>query len=150
MLISGIDTRVASGTNILISSISSFGGSLNHIKEKRVNKHIVIFMGIPALFGALLGGLISTKIPTDLLLILAGIFVTWQGLEFILLVYKNTGNEISNAFGKYLEESKGILNKKNHYRIFIWPIDWYFRRSSWIDTWQYKTTSNNPHIKNRP
>ena len=53
MLLLGIDPRIAAGTNIITSSISSFFGTVKHIKEKNINRRIILFMGIPATIGSI-------------------------------------------------------------------------------------------------
>ena len=68
IILLGIDPRIAAGTNIITSTISSFFGTVRHIQEKNVNKQIILFMGIPAVFGALLGGYLAPYVPVNLLL----------------------------------------------------------------------------------
>ena len=112
MLLLGIDPRIAAGTNIITSSVSSFFGAVKHIKEKNINKRIILFMGIPATIGTLLGGLLSPHVPVDLLLISAGLLVLWQGLEFIFLGMSNK-NKMSEAFGSETNQKTGTFNKNN-------------------------------------
>ena len=38
MLLLGIDPRIAAGTNIITSSVSSFFGAVKHIRENNINK----------------------------------------------------------------------------------------------------------------
>lgn len=112
MILLGIDPRIAAGTNIIVSSISSFFGAVKHIKEKNINKRIILFMGIPATIGTLLGGLLSPHVPVDLLLICVGLLVLWQGVEFILLGMSNK-NKMSETFGSQPDDKKGTSNKNN-------------------------------------
>ena len=108
IILLGIDPRIAAGTNIITSTISSFFGTVRHIQEKNVNKQIILFMGIPAVFGALLGGYLAPYVPVNLLLFSAGLLVFWQGIEFIILA-RSQGTQMRDAFGVDLENSKGIF-----------------------------------------
>ena len=111
MLLLGINPKIAAGTNILVSSLSSFLGSVQHLKNKRVDKKVVIVMGIPACVGAFLGGFLSSQAPENILLIFAGLLVCWQGYEFIELGRKKSGNTMSDIFGSHLENSNGQFTK---------------------------------------
>jgi uncharacterized membrane protein YfcA len=110
IILLGIDPRIAAGTNIITSTISSFFGTVRHIQEKNVNKQIILFMGIPAVIGALLGGYLAPHIPVDLLLFSAGLLVFWQGVEFIILA-RSQSNQMKSAFGIDLENSTGIFSR---------------------------------------
>jgi len=110
IILLGIDPRIAAGTNIITSTISSFFGTVRHIQEKNVNKQIILFMGIPAVFGALLGGYLAPYVPVNLLLFSAGLLVFWQGIEFVILA-RSQGTQMRDAFGVDLENSKGIFTR---------------------------------------
>jgi len=107
MLLMGINPRIAAGTNILVSSLSSFLGSIQHIRNKRVDIRIVLILGIPACIGAFFGGFLSSVAPENLLLMFAGLLVAWQGYEFVALGRKKSGNTMSDIFGSHLENSNG-------------------------------------------
>ena len=77
MLLMGINPRIAAGTNILVSSLSSFLGSIQHIRNKRVDIRVVLILGIPACIGAFFGGFLSSVAPENLLLMFAGVLVAW-------------------------------------------------------------------------
>lgn len=110
MLFLGIDPRIAAGTNIITSTVASFFGTIRHIREKNVDKRIIIFMGIPATLGAFLGGLFSPYVPVNFLMLAAGILVLWQGIEFVILS-RSKENQMSNAFAKNLAGSHGTFTK---------------------------------------
>ncbi len=84
LLLFGFPASLAGGTNILISTLSAATGSIGHIRESRVDWRVVTVMGVPAVIGAFIGGLASDLSPDSLLLGLAGVFVVWQGIEFLL------------------------------------------------------------------
>ena len=83
LLLLGMDAPVAAGTNIFVSTVSAAGGSLGHLRARRINWRLVAIMGVPSVIGAFLGGLGSGRVPSTFLGGLAGLFVLWQGIEFI-------------------------------------------------------------------
>ena len=88
ILLLGTPAPIAAGTNILVSTLSALTGSVRHLREGRVSLPIVIWMGVPAMVGALIGGFASGQIPEGLLIALVGLFVTWQGIELIIRARK--------------------------------------------------------------
>ncbi|MCZ6891789.1 MAG: sulfite exporter TauE/SafE family protein [Chloroflexi bacterium] len=88
ILLLGTPAPIAAGTNILVSTLSALTGSIRHLREGRVSLRIVIWMGIPAMVGALIGGFASGQVPERLLIGLVGLFVTWQGIELIIRARK--------------------------------------------------------------
>ena len=84
LLLLGFPASVSAGTNILVSTLSAAVGSVGHIKGGRVDWRVVWIMGMPAVIGAFIGGFASDLLPYSLLLGLAGVFVLWQGIEFLL------------------------------------------------------------------
>ena len=110
LLLLGIDPRIAAGTNIITSAISSFFGTIRHIQEKNVKKQIIVFMGLPAISGALLGAYFAPYVPTNFLIFSAGLLVFWQGVEFVLLSRKKE-NKMSNAFGIKDINSQGTFSR---------------------------------------
>ncbi len=86
LLLLGVSAPTDGGTNILVSSLSSLAGAIRHLREGRVNRRIVVVMGIPAFTGAFIGGFSSDLVPESLLILLAGILVFWQGIELLTRV----------------------------------------------------------------
>lgn len=82
MLMLGMPVAVAGGTNIIVSTLSAFAGSVGHLRARRVDRSVVLWMGVPSLIGAGIGGLLSGVAPEAILLVLIGGFVMWQGLDF--------------------------------------------------------------------
>ena len=83
LLLMDVPAAAAGGTNILVSSLSSLTGAVRHLREGRVNRRIVLVMGVPAFVGAFIGGFGSDAVPEGLLIFLAGLLVFWQGVELI-------------------------------------------------------------------
>lgn len=88
MLLIGMDAGIAGGTNILVSTLSAMVGGFRHLREGRVDWRIVLYLGVPAIVGAFIGGFAASLVPVGVLVLGAGIFVAWQGIEFFLMVRK--------------------------------------------------------------
>lgn len=85
LLLIGVAPSTAAGTNILVSTLGAFVGGLRHIRGRRVNWHIVALMGGPAVAGSFIGGFSSSSaVPEGALVLVAGTFVIWQSVEFLM------------------------------------------------------------------
>jgi hypothetical protein len=85
LLLIGVPPSTAAGTNILVSALSALVGGLRHIRGRRVNWRIVALMGGPAVAGSFAGGFSSSwAVPEGALIIVAGTFVIWQSVEFLM------------------------------------------------------------------
>ena len=111
MLLLGMAAPIAGGTNILVSGLASLTGAIRHLREGRVNLRIVLVMGVPAFIGAFLGGFLSDDAPKGLLILLAGLLVFWQGVEFLIMARERSGEEgtDTNLFGGELSGSAGMF-----------------------------------------
>ena len=85
IILTGIDPQIAAGTNILVSALAALSGGYQHLRESRVDRSIVLWLGIPSITGALVGGLFSGLAPSGLLILIVGLLVMWQGVEFLSL-----------------------------------------------------------------
>lgn len=111
MLLLGMPAPIAGGTNILVSGLASLSGAVRHWREGRVNLRIVLVMGLPAFVGALIGGFLSDAAPEGLLILLAGLLVFWQGVEFLILI-RTRNTEDGSLFGSDLAGAPGIFSGK--------------------------------------
>ena len=111
MLLLGMPAPIAGGTNILVSGLACLTGSIRHLREGRVNLRIVLVMGIPAFIGAFIGGFLADDAPKGLLILLAGLLVFWQGVEFLIMARerKREGVTDTNLFGGELSGSAGTF-----------------------------------------
>ncbi len=109
LLLMGVASPTAGGTNILISSLSALTGTVRHLREGRVDVRIALAMGVPAVIGAFIGGFASEEVPEALLLSAAGALVFWQGIELIARMRSRRG---SNAFvSDTLEGAEGSFTR---------------------------------------
>ena len=111
MLLLGMPAPIAGGTNILVSGLACISGSIRHLREGRVNMRIVLVMGVPAFIGAFIGGFLADDAPKGLLILLAGLLVFWQGVEFLIMARerKREGVTDTNLFGGELSGSEGTF-----------------------------------------
>ncbi len=111
MLLLGMAAPIAGGTNILVSGLASLTGAIRHLREGRVNLRIVLVMGVPAFIGAFIGGFLSDDAPTGVLMLLAGLLVFWQGVEFLIMAQerRREGGTDTNLFGGELSGSEGTF-----------------------------------------
>jgi len=85
LLIIGLPPTTAAGTNILVSTLSALVGGYRHIRERRVSWRVVALMGGPAVVGSFVGGFASSSsVPEGALITVAGLFVSWQAVEFAM------------------------------------------------------------------
>lgn len=86
MLLLGVPSALAGGTNIMVSGLSALTGSIRHLREGRVDMKLVLAMGVPAFIGAFIGGFGSDLVSESILRTAAGVLVLWQGVEFLMRV----------------------------------------------------------------
>ena len=115
MLLMGMEAGIAGGTNILVSTLSAMVGGFRHLREGRVDWRIVLYLGVPAMVGAFIGGYAAYLVPTGTLVLGAGVFVAWQGIEFFLMVRKvslvtpGSVNEPLDPRSVFLTSKRGAL-----------------------------------------
>ena len=81
LLLLGMPSTLAAGTNIIVSTASSLFGAIRHMREGRVDLRVVLVMGLPSFAGAFLGGFYASRAPEGLLVLAVGALVFWQGIE---------------------------------------------------------------------
>ena len=99
LLLLGMPAPIAAGTNILVSTLSAGSGMIRHFREGRINFRVALVMGVPSMIGALLGSLASGKVSEALLISVAGVLVTWQGVELVARARRNRASPAPNADG---------------------------------------------------
>ncbi len=81
LLMLGMPSTLAAGTNIIVSTSASLFGAIRHMREGRVDLRVVLLMGLPSFAGAFLGGFYAGRAPEGLLILVVGALVFWQGVE---------------------------------------------------------------------
>ena len=68
-------------------------------------------MGVPAFIGALIGGFLSDVTREGILILLAGLLVFWQGVEFLIMARERRHENATdtNLFGGELSGSAGMF-----------------------------------------
>lgn len=110
MTLLGVDPLVAAGANLFVSAVSSIAGSWPALLDNRVAFRVVIFLGIPAFIGSLIGGLFADTAPIWLLLGAVSLFLVWSSISLIVQAYNELKMEKSEraAMATY----DGTLSKK--------------------------------------
>ena len=65
MLLTGLNPQVAAGTNILVSALAAMAGGYRHLKERRVDWGVVLWLGGPSVAGAFAGDFSAAGFPPD-------------------------------------------------------------------------------------
>ena len=88
MLGFGIDPLITAGTNLAVGVVSGVTATWPHYRAGRVAMRMVIFMGIPSIGGAYVGGYFSEDVPTWVLLSLVAVFLAVSGVSMIMSAVK--------------------------------------------------------------
>ena len=67
------------GANIGISAVSALAAAVTHIRAGRIDWRLFAWMAPPSMAGALIGGLVSAKVPADALLVAIGVTLLVSG-----------------------------------------------------------------------
>lgn len=85
----GFNQHVAQATNILFFIPTSIAAILVHLKEKDLEKRIILNMAPIAVLGGAFGAYMSSKIPSENLRKYFGIFLLLIGAYEIVILVKN-------------------------------------------------------------
>ena len=83
MLLIGMPTPSAGGTNILVSGLIAMSWSVRHLREGQVDRRIVLVMNVQAFACTFIGGFGSESVSESLLILLVGLLVFWEGVELL-------------------------------------------------------------------
>ena len=83
----------AAGTNIGASAVGALGGSWAHFRAARINRRVLISLGIPSIIGAFIGGYFGGMAPDRLLLGLIALVVGASGLDILRQVPWQAGHD---------------------------------------------------------
>jgi len=91
MLAFGIDPLITAGTNLAVGVVSGVTGTWPHYRAGRVVVSMVVFMGLPSVAGAFIGGRFAHEAPTWILLGLVSLFLVISGVSMILKGLRGVG-----------------------------------------------------------
>ena len=74
----------AAGTNIAISAASAGAGALRHLREGRVDWHVVAWTAPPSIVGAVVGALVADDVSERLLFAMIAAVLVWSGIDLAL------------------------------------------------------------------
>jgi uncharacterized membrane protein YfcA len=74
----------AAGTNIAISAAAALSGAATHARAGRVDWRVVAWTAPPSVAGAVLGALLASDLPEELLYWLIAAVLLWSGLDLAL------------------------------------------------------------------
>ena len=76
-------TLAAAGTNIAISAASAAAGAIRHLREGRVDWHVVAWMAPPSIVGAVAGALLADELSERLLSAAIAAVLLWSGIDLV-------------------------------------------------------------------
>ncbi len=80
----GLTPAVAAGTNVGVTAVSSLFGGWQHFREGRLDRRLMVTIGIPSMIGSFAGGFLGTSIPAWAILAAVAAAVLWQGVVFLI------------------------------------------------------------------
>ena len=113
MLAFGMDPLITAGTNLAIGVVSGVTGAWPHYRAGRVVVGMVVFMGIPSVAGAFIGGGFAHVAPTWILLGLVSVFLAISGVS--LLSGALRGSERATASSNPTSEDNAPLPRSRLY-----------------------------------
>ena len=79
----GLTPAVAAGTNVGVTAVSSLVGGWQHFREGRLDRRLMVTVGVPSVLGSFAGGFLGTAIPAWAILSAVAAAVLWQGVVFL-------------------------------------------------------------------
>jgi uncharacterized protein len=73
----------AAGANIGVSGVAAATASITHLRARRVNWQLVVWMLPPSVIGAVAGGIASSKVPANTLRIVIGAALLAFGVDLL-------------------------------------------------------------------
>ena len=80
----GLSPGVAAGTNVGVTAVSSLVGGWQHFREGRLDRRLLVTIGIPSVIGSFAGGFLGSVIPAWVILAAVAVAVLWQGAVFLI------------------------------------------------------------------
>jgi len=99
----------AAGTNLLVGVLAGSTGTWRHWREGRIDFSLLLFMGIPSVIGAFVGGFFGGLAPRALLLVVVGIITTGYGC--LLLTRRRTAEVPGGSANPPPDEGSSLAAK---------------------------------------
>ena len=80
----GLTPAVAAGTNVGVTAVSSLVGGWQHFREGRLDRRLMVTIGVPSVIGSFAGGFLGTAVPAWAILGAVASALLWQGVVFLL------------------------------------------------------------------
>jgi uncharacterized membrane protein YfcA len=108
----GVDPLIAASTNLFVSVLGSFAGSLPAIFQHRVVFRVVLIIGIPAVAGSFVGGLYADLVSRTVLLTLVALLLVWSSAMMIMRALTELRGTVEVAGDPDPSVGRGDLNPK--------------------------------------
>jgi len=108
----GVDPLIAASTNLFVSVLGSFAGSLPAIFQHRVVFRVVLIIGIPAVAGSFVGGLYADLVSRTVLLTLVALLLVWSSPMMIMRALTELRGTVEVAGDPDPSVGRGDLNPK--------------------------------------
>jgi uncharacterized protein len=83
LLLVASSPAAGAGANVGISAVSAAAASIAHLRAGRVNWRLVAWMAPPSIVGALIGGYVGGRLPSEVLLALIGALLFFFGIRLL-------------------------------------------------------------------
>jgi len=107
MLAFGFDPLIVAGTNLAVGVVSGLTATWPHYRAGRVVLWMVVFMGVPSVAGAFIGGRFAHLAPTWMLLGLVSLFLAVSGISMVAKSFRG-GRETTGSPDTSSEESASL------------------------------------------
>ena len=83
VLLAATTPAAGAGANIGISAVAAGTASIVHIRGGRIHWRLFAVMAPPSMLGAVIGGLVSGALPSDVLLAVIGVTLLYFGIDLL-------------------------------------------------------------------
>ncbi len=97
-----IAIRIALGTNLLVVLPTALSGALAHHKRGAVIWRAGVTLGLTAIFGAYIGGIIASHLPAEILTVLFGTFIVLVALRMLSTIPVENARPSVPGFSKMI------------------------------------------------
>ena len=91
LVLAASSPAAGAGANIGISAVAALAAAVTHIRAGRIDWRLFAWMAPPSMVGAVVGGLVSAKVPADALLVAIGVTLLVFGVDLLRPKILGTG-----------------------------------------------------------